>query len=54
MKYYKKTIENEIFVKAIDNNNNYSIASNLDPEPDGYTNHAWEEDADDWEEITFE
>jgi hypothetical protein len=37
MKYYEKQNGEEIFVMAVDENGNYSVASNLDPEPDGFT-----------------
>lgn len=42
MEFYKKVTVDDIFIKCIDHNNNYSIASANDPEPDGYTNHSWE------------
>jgi hypothetical protein len=36
MKYYEKQGENETFIMVIDDNGNYSIASDLDSEPDGF------------------
>ena len=40
-RYYKKVTADDIFVKCVDENNNYSIASKNDPEPEGYTHSAW-------------
>src|SRR5579859_1134133 len=37
MKYYEKQNGEETFVMAVDENGNYSVASNLDSEPDGFT-----------------
>jgi hypothetical protein len=37
MTYYEKTKGEETFVMAVDDNGNYSIASNVDTEPDGFT-----------------
>ena len=51
LKFYKKIKGEEIFVKSIDNNNNYSIFSNLDPEPEGYIDHQWGIDIAEWVEI---
>ena len=51
--YYKKQKSNEeTLVKAIGDDNNYSIASNLDPEPDGFVDHQWGADTAQWTEIT--
>ena len=50
MEYYKKNAAADIFVKAIDNKNNYSIASKNDPDPDGFSNHTWENYSG-WEKI---
>lgn len=53
MTYYKKqTADGETLVKALDENGNYSIASDRDPEPSGYTNHAWGADVAEWHEIS--
>jgi hypothetical protein len=55
VKYYKKEDDGETFVLSIDEgDNNYSIASNLDPEPEGFIDHHWGEDAEEWQEITKE
>jgi hypothetical protein len=52
MKYYKKAKSpEEILVKSVDDNGNYSIASNLDPEPDGFIDHAYN-NWNGWDEIT--
>ena len=51
--YYKRVTAEDVLVKCIDNNNNYSIASRNNPEPDGYTNHSWENKTN-WEQITAE
>ena len=36
MKYYEKQKGEEIFIMTVDDNGNYSIASNLDSDPDGF------------------
>lgn len=52
-RYYKKQkSSDETLVKAIDDSNNYSIASNLDPTPDGFVDHQWGADTAQWTEIT--
>jgi len=53
-RYYEKVQNDEILILAIDDNNNYSIASDKDPEPVGYTNHQWGDDVADWIELTPE
>lgn len=51
MKYYRK---NDV-MKAIDDENNYSLVSRTDPEPDGYVNHHWKGDpGEGWTEIKEE
>lgn len=53
--YFKKIeTDGEILIKCLDSNGNYSLASNLDPTPDGYTDHRWEDDADLWIKISEE
>jgi hypothetical protein len=55
-KHYKKINNDEIFILSVDSKNNYAIASNLDPEPDCYTDLVWELgkglDPAEWQEIT--
>jgi hypothetical protein len=36
MEYYEKTKNDETFILVIDERGNYSVASNLDPDPDGF------------------
>lgn len=36
MEYYEKTIGNETFIMCLDEQGNYSVASNFDKEPDGF------------------
>lgn len=54
MEFYKKEIKNDILVKAIDKQNNYSLASQNDPELEGYINHMWENDISKWIKISGE
>ena len=51
MRYYVKEINGTFVSLALDDNNNYSIASDGDPTPDGYTNHQWGADAAEWHEV---
>ena len=54
MTYYKKSVNNEIFIMGI-NKSGYSIASNLDPEPDTFTGSPWtNRSPGDWQECTLE
>jgi len=60
MEYFKKVTGDDILVKCIDKNNNYSIASKKDPEPDYFTRRTFHEQANQkdrgigWEQITAE
>ena len=40
MKYYEKQTEKETWIMAVDDKGNYSVASNLEPEPDGFIGPA--------------
>ena len=40
MKYYEKTKGNETFIMSVDDAGNYSIASNIDSDPDGFVGPA--------------
>lgn len=51
--FYKKVTDKDILVLTIDKNNNYSIASKNDPEPDGFVNFSWEGRTG-WEPISAE
>lgn len=51
MRYYKKEENGRLTIKAIDDQNNYSICTDDDREPSGYTNHSWGVDAGSWSEI---
>ena len=62
MQFYKKVTKDDVLVKCIDGNGNYSIASKNDPEPDFYTRPTFHQQAnkDDlyslngWGQITME
>jgi hypothetical protein len=40
MRYYEKTRNNETFILVEDERGNYSVASNVDPDPDGFLGPA--------------
>ena len=50
-RYYVKETNGQFTSLAVDDSNNYSIATDADPEPDGYTNHHWGSDVAEWKEV---
>lgn len=52
MKIYKKNVEEDVLIKCIGEDNNYSIASQKDPDPDCFINHVWGQDVGEWIEIS--
>ncbi len=51
MRYYVKETNGAWTSLAIDDENNYSIATDADPSPDGYTDHQWGRDVAEWHEV---
>ena len=54
LKYYVKETAGKFTSMALGNDGNYSIASDADPEPSGYTNHVWGKDVAEWREVDAE
>lgn len=51
MRYFVKETQGTFASLALDDNNNYSVATDADPEPAGCTNHRWGADAAEWCEV---
>jgi len=60
VEFYKKVTSDDILIKCVDKDNNYSIASKNDPEPESFTRHSFHGQANQkdrefgWERITRE
>ncbi len=54
MRYFVKEKDGKSTSLALDSRGNYSISTDDDPEPTGYTNHKWGSDSAEWREVTAE